>query len=163
MENIPGSTQHVLNEKQIMKEILSAWLMLSRQLNFTVIIAGRISGGVFEDAFHKPVAYEVDNEKFVIHFEREESLSVFHPANATLGADALLIVKDANEARFTWYLYGQPHAPEFLCEDIYHNAGRFASFQRTVPRAIPPGILDPFPTWTPLPTDPFIKLVSGQS
>jgi hypothetical protein len=150
-----------LQNQTEVEDILSAWLAASNQLTFTVVIAGRISGGVFEDAVHKPLTYEVSEQLLVIRFEREECLSVFHPANISLEPDALLIIRDAGEARFAWYEYGRPHMPENLCEEIYYKVGRFAAFQRAVPRVAPPSVLEPFPATSPLPSDPFVQLVPG--
>lgn len=141
------------------QDILSAWLDASSQLTFTVKIAGRLSGGMFEDAIHKPIAYEVGAQLLVIHFECEECLSVFRPTNISLGSNALLVVRDASEARFTWYECGRHHLPENHCEEMYRKVGLFATFQRTVPRSNSPGVLEPFPVMTPLPSDPFVQLI----
>ena len=145
-----------------MEDILSAWLTVSSQLTFTIIIAGKITGGVFEDAFHKPISYEVGVQLLVIRFERDESLTVFHPANLSLGSDALLVVRDASEARFAWYEHGRPHQPENLCEEIFYRVGRFADFYRIVPRVIPPSVLEPFPATGPLPPRPFVQLIPNR-
>ncbi len=37
-----------------MEDILSVWLDAASPRTFTIKIAGRVSGGVFEDAIHKP-------------------------------------------------------------------------------------------------------------
>jgi hypothetical protein len=151
-----------LQDQSDIKDALSAWLTAADQLAFKIIIAGKFTGGVFEDAVHRPVAYDIGAEFLAIHFQREECLSIFHPAELILEPDALLVVREASEVRFSWYEYGRPHQAETLCEEIFWRVGRFISLHRIVPRVTPPSVLEPFPAFCPLTPNPFVQLVPNR-
>lgn len=143
-----------------MEDILSTWLSVSDQQDFTVIIADRISGGRLEEAIHKPIACLIRDGVLIVEFERGERLMIYDPSGVTFGPNAELTVDDGSEARFTWYQHGRPQNPENMFEESYRKVGNCVIFQCTGP---PLAILDPFPTLVPLGCKGvgFVRLVQG--
>jgi hypothetical protein len=144
-----------------MIDTLSAWLESSQEVAFEVIVAGMVSGGLLEDAFHRPTRFELEGDSLSIEFDRGQRLFVADPTGISRTAKGDLLVEQGTEARFSWHPQGAPDQPEAQCVEIYTvTVQGFAIRSRVIDPAFTAGPLDPLPTIVSLGGEgvPFVRL-----
>jgi hypothetical protein len=115
----------------LMEEILSEWLKASGERDFLLVIAGRISGVHDGKGKHKPIDYQIDGSTVTIQFAGAEQLRVSNAVDLTMSPNGELAIRDASEARFTWYSHDDPLVAPKLCEEVFGKGGRGVGFSRT--------------------------------
>lgn len=114
-----------------MEHILLSWLRVSRNRPFLLIIAGRISGIHDEKGTHIPIACQMDGPTLLIEFEESERLTVSQAVDVSIRSSGELVVRDASEARFSWFSHAGPRTDPGLCEEVFRKSGRLFWFGRT--------------------------------
>lgn len=116
-----------------MEEVLSNWLSVSRGRNFLLLVAGRLSGIHGWKGTHRPIACLAFGCTVTIQFEGAEQLTIADASEIILNPSGELVVRDAREARFTWYRYSlsDPQTDPILCEEVFRKAGRAVDFSRS--------------------------------
>ena len=110
-----------------MEDVLLAWFRASRDRQFLLMIAGRLSGIHGWKRTHIPVAYQVTDTTTIIHFDGSEYLTVSDAADASIGPNGELFIGNASEVRFTWRSEKDSSKE---CEEILSKVGRVISFSR---------------------------------
>jgi hypothetical protein len=124
-----------------MEDILSTWLSASGERDFLLVIAGRISGVHDEKGTHRPVAYRVDGSTAIIQFDGSERLTISNAMDTIMRPNGELVMRDASEARFSWYSHGDTQVGPKLCEEVFRKVGMFVEFSRTGAPFITSGVL----------------------
>jgi hypothetical protein len=144
-----------------MVETLSTWLPSSQKSLFDVIVAGRVSGGLLEDAIHSPTGFEFENDTLRIDFERGERLLVAQAMGIHISPSGDLLIEQGSEVRFSWHPQDAPDFPEAQCEEIYTvTRSGLAVLTIVVHPVLVGGPLDPEPTMCPFGGEgvPFVRL-----
>lgn len=117
---------------------LRLWLKRSSARYFDVEVAGRTFGGRHGEAMQRPTSFQLVGSVLDIRFEGGERLVVTRPSGLRIGDDGDLVIRRADDVRFSWPYYGRPRRPENWCEEIYRRRpGRieFARLGPLLPRA----------------------------
>lgn len=112
---------------RIAEQIMTA----DSQLGGTLRFWGQWFGKAY-DNWHRVVSCEADGDLLQIHFNENETLSVWAPRNAAFEErphprepgewspsgrklkDRVFSIRDADRVRWEWFYYGRPPAPENL-------------------------------------------------
>ena len=140
-----------------MEDVLANWVTVTARRHCDVFIAGRMSGeSYWHSAAQRLVDCRASKDLIVIRFSTGEALAIAKPTDLSIGPLHDLRMTDATEAVFSWYVYGRPHEPQYLCEEIIRKHEGFFSFVRTGPK---------FPTNINLPYsgEHFVRVTSGRS
>ena len=144
-----------------MMETLSAWLACSRQVAFQVVVAGRVSGGLFEEAFHRPVRVAFEDDTLTIEFDHRERLVVSQAMGIGHTSHGDLTIAQGSGVSFTWCPDPGPDCPEaWITESYTATSSGFALLSIIIDPAAAPSPVDPFPTMVPLGGEgvPFVRL-----
>jgi hypothetical protein len=111
-----------------MEEILLKWIRASRNRQFNLIIAGRLSGIHGWKRMHIPIAFQVIDSTLILHFDGEERLVVADADGLAMQANGGLQVREASEVSFTWC---SDIDPDRDCEETFRRVNGMFSFNRT--------------------------------
>jgi hypothetical protein len=85
----------------------------------------RIWGGWFgggRDNFHRIVSCEVVGERVDIHFDEQETLSIWNPGAFEV-SERTFRVRNADRVRWEWFYYGRPPLPENRYFEDFERSG----------------------------------------
>jgi hypothetical protein len=96
------------------------------------------------DNYHNIVRVEAEDDCLIIHFDNEETLRVWHPAQCQIDPKQF-IIRSASRVLWQWYWYGRPHAPGNLMTDDFNREALSVRFDTTFPiqRDVKPNIHQP--------------------
>ena len=84
------------------------------------------------DNCHTIVRAEADGDCLAVHFNDEETLRVWQPADCQIDSQQF-VIRSASRVLWQWYWYGRPHAPGNLMSDDFVRDGLSVRFQSTFP------------------------------
>jgi hypothetical protein len=111
-----------------MEDTLLDWIRASRNRQFELIIAGRLSGIHGWKRTHVPIAFQVIDSTLVIHFDGSERLTISDASGVALREDGGLQVRDTSEARFLWC---SEKDSDRECGEVFVKFGKAVVFNRT--------------------------------
>jgi hypothetical protein len=114
-----------------MEDVLAPWLHMASNQRFQLVIAGRISGVHDWQGTHRPIACQMNDATLTIQFDGSERLTISNVGDIIMLPNNELVIRDADEARFSWYSHGDSQNNPTLCEEVFRKAGRGMWFSRT--------------------------------
>jgi hypothetical protein len=130
-----------------MQDTLSRWMVPAQNSSFQVIVAGMVSGGLLDEAFHTPTRWILDHDVLHIDFARDERLTVSQPSGIEHCPSGDLRIAHATEASFSWRPRSNPNYPEGEYLEIFTPAGHGrAVLTRVADLGLAPGPIDLDPT-----------------
>ncbi len=84
------------------------------------------------DNYHTIVCVEADGDCLVVHFNEEETLRVWQPAEWQIDSKQF-IIRSASRVLWQWFWYGRPHTPGNLMSHDFVREGLSVKFESTFP------------------------------